>query len=170
MKKMKRASTSVRQSVQQEDAAKLKHQTLLQEYLQLQKEFVSRKRQLQTAKQKRDDLFAQVRFLRRRHRHLLKNQYLKLEHEKDPLVVQPQSSNVPREVLQKKRISSSRKPALGSSYSVSVSNLNGRDEEEGEGVEENRAKRLRVDDTRIWLVDKKRSGKKKILLRDQEPL
>ncbi|KAK4435751.1 hypothetical protein Salat_0738600 [Sesamum alatum] len=73
---MKRASFVLSQShVSGDEAkAKLKYQTLLKEYLELQKEFVSRKRKLQAAKQKKETILAEVRFLRRRRKCLLKTQ------------------------------------------------------------------------------------------------
>ncbi|KAG6387905.1 hypothetical protein SASPL_153100 [Salvia splendens] len=73
---MKRASVNFDQSHSASDEAKdkLKYQTLLREYLDLQKVFVSKKRKLQAAKQKREVVFAEVRFLRRKHKYLLKRQ------------------------------------------------------------------------------------------------
>ncbi|KAL1552532.1 hypothetical protein AAHA92_13316 [Salvia divinorum] len=73
---MKRASVNFGQSHSADGEAKekLKYQTLLREYLELQKVFVSRKRKLQAAKQKRELVLAEVRFLRRKHKYLLKKQ------------------------------------------------------------------------------------------------
>ncbi|XP_073276860.1 uncharacterized protein [Primulina huaijiensis] len=62
--------------------AKLKYQTLVGEFLELQKDFVSRKRKLHASKQKRDTILAEVRFLRRRHIDLLQNQAFNTE---DPI-------------------------------------------------------------------------------------
>ncbi|KAL4285516.1 hypothetical protein GQ457_16G000410 [Hibiscus cannabinus] len=56
--------------VDQETRARLKHQTLLQEFLDLQKEFVSKKKKLQAKNQRRDVLLAEVRFLRQRYNYL----------------------------------------------------------------------------------------------------
>ncbi|KAG8375424.1 hypothetical protein BUALT_Bualt10G0098600 [Buddleja alternifolia] len=70
-KKMKRGCVSSDHSRAVDDA-KLKYQTLLMEYLDLQKEFVSRKRKLQAAKQKRETISAEIRFLRHRRKYLLK--------------------------------------------------------------------------------------------------
>lgn len=74
--KMKRTSVGFDQSRATDGEAKekLKYQTLLKEYLELQKEYVSRKRKLQAAKQKRELCLAEVRFLKRRHKHLSKSQ------------------------------------------------------------------------------------------------
>ncbi|XVF89409.1 hypothetical protein PTKIN_Ptkin19aG0128100 [Pterospermum kingtungense] len=72
---MKRASlNSHRQydSLDEDARAKLKYQNLLQEFLELQKEFVSKKKKLQTVNQKRETLLAEVRFLRQRYRYLSK--------------------------------------------------------------------------------------------------
>ncbi|XWS70507.1 hypothetical protein CRYUN_Cryun03dG0053700 [Craigia yunnanensis] len=57
-------------SVDEEARARLKHQDLLQEFLELQKEFVSKKKKLQTVNQKRETLLAEVRFLRQRYNYL----------------------------------------------------------------------------------------------------
>ncbi|XP_073131935.1 uncharacterized protein [Henckelia pumila] len=59
--------------------AKLKYQTLVGEFLELQKDFVSRKRKLHAAKQKRDGISSEVRFLRRRRNDLLQNQAFNAE-------------------------------------------------------------------------------------------
>ncbi|MBA0810692.1 hypothetical protein Gohar_002659 [Gossypium harknessii] len=64
---MKRVSVN---SVDEGTRARLKHQTLLQEFLQLQKEFVSKKKKLQTVSQRRETLLAEVRFLRQRYSYL----------------------------------------------------------------------------------------------------
>ncbi|KHG12704.1 Autophagy-related 18 [Gossypium arboreum] len=64
---MKRVSVN---SVDEGTRARLKHQTLLQEFLQLQKEFVSKKKKLQTVNQRRETLLAEVRFLRQRYSYL----------------------------------------------------------------------------------------------------
>lgn len=62
--------------------AKLKYQTLVGEFLELQKDFVSRKRKLRAAKQKRETILAEVGFLRRRHNDLLQNQAFNMD---DPI-------------------------------------------------------------------------------------
>lgn len=65
----------------EEAKAKLKYQNLLQDYLELQKEFVSKKRKLQTAELNRENLLSEVRFLRQRRKYLLKLQSPKGEPE-----------------------------------------------------------------------------------------
>lgn len=63
--------------------AKLKYETLVGEFLELQKDFVSRKRKLHAAKQKRETVLAEVRFLRQRRNDLLQNQAFYTE--EDPI-------------------------------------------------------------------------------------
>ncbi|KVI11721.1 uncharacterized protein LOC112507869 [Cynara cardunculus var. scolymus] len=53
--------------------ARFRHQTLVQDYLQLQKETETARTKLEAMKLKKLTLQAQVRFLRRRHKFLLKN-------------------------------------------------------------------------------------------------
>ncbi|KAL9442869.1 hypothetical protein AB3S75_016266 [Citrus x aurantiifolia] len=69
---MKRVAANSKKShfVWEEASAKFKQQRLLEDYLEVQKEFVCKKKKLQIAKQKREILLAEVRFLRRRHKHL----------------------------------------------------------------------------------------------------
>lgn len=59
--------------VSYEDArARFKHQTLLQDYLELEQETEAARNKLEAMKQKKQTLEAEVRFLRRRHKFLLK--------------------------------------------------------------------------------------------------
>lgn len=53
--------------------ARFKHQTLLQDYLELQQETEAARKKLETMRQKKQTLEAEVRFLRRRHKYLLKH-------------------------------------------------------------------------------------------------
>lgn len=71
---MKRASID---NNEQEAKMQSKYQNLLQDYLELQKEFVSKKKKFKSAIEKRDTLLAEVRFLRRRRKHLLKTKSVK---------------------------------------------------------------------------------------------
>ncbi|XP_043810542.1 uncharacterized protein LOC110612406 isoform X2 [Manihot esculenta] len=57
---MLKHKTSQSQSTE-EDKFKLKHQSLLQDFLEFQKEFVSKKKKLQMTKQKRDILSTEIR-------------------------------------------------------------------------------------------------------------
>lgn len=94
---MRRVSINSLQSSPEEARIRQRHQCLLQDYLELQKEFVSKKKKLQTAKRKRETLFTEVRFLRRRQEYLVKLQSSKPETEH----VQHQNSNVQREMSAK---------------------------------------------------------------------
>ncbi|KAK7260958.1 hypothetical protein RIF29_27261 [Crotalaria pallida] len=73
---MKRGSLNSRQfrdSLQNSKIA-LRYNALLEDYLDLQKEFVSKKKKLQMEQQKREMLLHEVRFLRQRHSDLMKSQ------------------------------------------------------------------------------------------------
>ncbi|KDP33504.1 hypothetical protein JCGZ_07075 [Jatropha curcas] len=76
-------------SIDEEARFRLKHRSLLQEFLELQKEFVSKKKKLQITKQKRDILSAEVEFLRHRCEYLMDIQS-HLQPEQD--LVAPQNS------------------------------------------------------------------------------
>ncbi|KAI4316410.1 hypothetical protein L6164_024391 [Bauhinia variegata] len=56
-----------------------KYQSLLEDYLELQKDHVSNKKKLQTSKEKREILLDELRFLRHRHQYLSKLQFSKDE-------------------------------------------------------------------------------------------
>ncbi|KAL3650929.1 hypothetical protein CASFOL_007332 [Castilleja foliolosa] len=86
-KKAKRGSVNFSQFNKFDDEAKskLKYQTLLEEHLELQKEFVSRKKKLQAAKEKKETILAEVRFLRRRLKSLSKSRVPKLDLERNVL-------------------------------------------------------------------------------------
>ncbi|XP_068310805.1 uncharacterized protein [Pyrus communis] len=97
---MKRAAGNSKQSqpTDEETRMKFRHESLLQDYLERQKEFVSKKKKLQAAKQKRDILLAETRFLRRRHSYLLKIKSAETERE-----ARHQNSDVQPKKLAKKR-------------------------------------------------------------------
>ncbi|OAY27497.1 hypothetical protein MANES_16G130300v8 [Manihot esculenta] len=78
-----------------EASFKLKQQNLLQDFLGLQKDFVSKKRKLQMTKQKRDILLAEVRFLRQRHKYLMAMQWHNLQQAQEP--IPPQNSSMQTE-------------------------------------------------------------------------
>ncbi|OIS97156.1 PREDICTED: uncharacterized protein LOC109234460 isoform X2 [Nicotiana attenuata] len=69
--------------VEEEAKAKLKQKHLLNEFLELQKEFVSKKRKLQAAKQRRDIILGEILFLKQRRRYLLKSQSSNVDSERD---------------------------------------------------------------------------------------
>ncbi|KAD6794976.1 hypothetical protein E3N88_05872 [Mikania micrantha] len=72
-KKMKGVAFDSSSHVSYEDIrARFKHQTLLQDYLELQQETEAARNKLEAMKQKKHTLEAEVRFLRRRHRFLMK--------------------------------------------------------------------------------------------------
>ncbi|XP_019447589.1 PREDICTED: uncharacterized protein LOC109350750 isoform X2 [Lupinus angustifolius] len=62
----------------------LKYNALLEDYLDLQKEYVSKKKKIEAEKQKREVLLDEVRFLRQRHLYLMKSQCAKVEPELGP--------------------------------------------------------------------------------------
>ncbi|QCD99217.1 hypothetical protein DEO72_LG7g498 [Vigna unguiculata] len=64
MKKGRQASYSI-----EDEKNNLKYNFLLEDYLQIQKEYVSKKRKLQAEKRKRDKLVQEVRFLRQKYKH-----------------------------------------------------------------------------------------------------
>ncbi|XP_077240752.1 uncharacterized protein LOC143881530 [Tasmannia lanceolata] len=90
LKNMKRVSMSSYPSypVNEEVKNRLKHQSLMQDFNVLQKETVAKKKQLQREKQKKLNLLAEVRFLRRRFKYLLKNPSQKISSQH---LVQPQT-------------------------------------------------------------------------------
>ncbi|OMO61546.1 hypothetical protein CCACVL1_23418 [Corchorus capsularis] len=99
---MKRASINSRQqynSVDEEAKARLKHQNLLQEFLELQKEFVGKKKKLQAVKQKRETLLAEVQFLRQRYSYLSMIRSQEYEVEQD--LVQSQNPYMQTQMLAK---------------------------------------------------------------------
>ncbi|XP_057753317.1 uncharacterized protein LOC130972973 [Arachis stenosperma] len=76
MKKMKGVVVpmeSSRYDVFQDQRTRLRHQSLLQDYEDLQKDTEAMKRKLEATKQKKLILSAEVRFLRKRYKYLLKN-------------------------------------------------------------------------------------------------
>lgn len=126
---MKRASLDFHQShtVDEEAKAKLKHQRLANEFLELQKEFVLKKRKLKAAKQKRDTFFSEVRFLRRRQKYLYK---IKHSNKGKDLLLFP-NSDEEIDVSEGERNLSVYEAAPGKSDSVLVSNSHMKSEEDG---------------------------------------
>ncbi|XP_004291967.1 PREDICTED: uncharacterized protein LOC101300978 [Fragaria vesca subsp. vesca] len=142
-----------------DDQAKLqlRHQTLLQDHLHLQKEVVTKKKKLQAAKQKRDILLAEIRFLRRRQRHLLKLKSAETE----PQVVQHETSNTKLKKFSRKR-NNDASEAVPSKHSQVVV------KEEGEQLV---WEPLRVEKkSRTRLINDKRIGKRKIDVQDEVAL
>ncbi|KAK9280177.1 hypothetical protein L1049_013864 [Liquidambar formosana] len=170
---MKRVSVDSHQScrVDEEARVRMKHQSLLQDYLELQKDFVSKKRKLQIAKQKRETILAEVRFLRRRQTYLLKIKSAKLEPEQD--ILQQKKSDIQRKMHIKERKYSAREAALKNLPPVLDSEviLDGGEEEEGGRKEQEVWEPQRVEKKpKNCLINDKRVGKKKISWQDQVAL
>ncbi|XP_059311646.1 uncharacterized protein LOC132063206 [Lycium ferocissimum] len=68
---------------EEESKVKLKQKNMLNELLELQKDFVSKKRKLQAAKQRRDNILGEIIFLKQRHRYLLKMQSSNVDTERN---------------------------------------------------------------------------------------
>ncbi|KAM7477135.1 hypothetical protein LguiB_024378 [Lonicera macranthoides] len=81
--------------------ARFKHQTLMQEYQELHKETEATKGKLEIVKHKKLTLLAEVRFLRRRYKYLLKNKNTNPPQEREP---------VPQQNLETKRKSKVKGP------------------------------------------------------------
>ncbi|XP_010670819.2 uncharacterized protein LOC104887776 [Beta vulgaris subsp. vulgaris] len=79
-----------RRSSSVDDVVKIreKHQSLLQDYLVLQKECVSKRRKLKEAKEKKETLLDEIRFLKRRRNLLVKMQSQNAEQPQDNIYSQ----------------------------------------------------------------------------------
>ncbi|KAL2472399.1 Uncharacterized protein Adt_40535 [Abeliophyllum distichum] len=126
---MKRTSVDFQHShnVDEESKAKLKYQTLANEYLELQKEFVSKKRKLKGAKQRRDKFFAEVRFLRRRHKYLCRIK----DSNKEKDLLHLQNSDKEINAVEGERNRSAYDAAAGNSDAILVSNSHMKSEDDG---------------------------------------
>ncbi|KAJ0090775.1 hypothetical protein Patl1_12594 [Pistacia atlantica] len=155
--------------VDEEAGARFKQQRLLQEYLEVQKEFVSKKKKLKIAKQKREILLAEVRFLRQRHNHL-KKQSPELETEENP--VGPLNSHSQSKLLAENRSFGVSENVVKNSPPILNLNQNLGDEDCYRGrKEEVVLDPLRVEEKRKnWMINEKRIGKKKISWQDQVAL
>lgn len=152
---MKRASV-IFQEFNVGDEAKLKHQTLSREYLELQKDFVSKKRKLRTAMQKRDNLVAIVKFLRQKRRYLLNCQPMATELESN--LVDSQNVDRERSIL-----------AEDSKHTTKETSVGCEGKEERKGLEKHEVREVTRAQKipRKYVIDDKRLGKKKISWRDQ---
>ncbi|KAL2897585.1 Importin subunit alpha-7 [Bienertia sinuspersici] len=110
-----------RRSSSADEATKIreKHQSLLQDYLILQKECVSKKRKLKEAKERKEILLDEIRFLKHRRNLLLKMQAQDSERQQG--AIQSQKAHVKYEVGPSVRYASTieptfenSRPALGS--------------------------------------------------------
>ncbi|XVE53523.1 hypothetical protein DITRI_Ditri03aG0009900 [Diplodiscus trichospermus] len=167
---MKRGSLNSRRrqynSVNEEAMARLKHQNLLLEFLELQKEFVSKKKKLQTVNQKRETLLAEVRFLRQRYSYLS--------------MIKSQECELLQDSVQSKNPSFGSKTAKNYGINeaverrqISLPDLdpNVVHEEGGRRSQADVKPPLRKEKKpKNCLINGKRSGKKKISWQDQVPL
>ncbi|XP_022729399.1 uncharacterized protein LOC111284754 [Durio zibethinus] len=164
---MKRASlNSHRQynnSVDEEARARLKHQNLLQEFLELQKEFVSKKKKLQTVNQKRETLLAEVRFLRKRYSYLsmIKSQEYELQQD----CVQSQNPYLQSKMAKNYGINEALERRLCSLPDLDP-NL-AHEEEGGRGQVDFQAPLRKEKKPKNCLLNGNRVGKKKISWQDQ---
>ncbi|KAB1204707.1 hypothetical protein CJ030_MR8G012779 [Morella rubra] len=167
---MKRAFMDSRQSrpIDEKARVQFKYQGLLQDYLDLQKEFVSKKKRLQAAKRRRENLLAEVRFLRQRQKYFLNLQPPKGE----PEFAQQRTSDICNPLL-----------ACEKSYNVNEAVLNHRspvldmklisndEEQDSDRKEHIVGEPLRVKQKpKNYFIDSKRVGKKKISFQDQVAL
>ncbi|XP_061353183.1 uncharacterized protein LOC133297961 [Gastrolobium bilobum] len=103
MKKMKGVVSmeSLPFPVYEDQRTRLRHQSLLQDYEDLQKETNAMRMRLQAAKQKKLLLSAEVRFLRQRYRYLIKNPSPKPQPKQD--ISQPRKLNIQAAIISKGR-------------------------------------------------------------------
>ncbi|KAI4335538.1 hypothetical protein L6164_014176 [Bauhinia variegata] len=98
MKKMK-GIVSMEYAVYEDQRTRYRHQTLLQDYEELQKETEAVRRKLQAVKQKKSVLSAEVRFLRQRYGYLMKNPSSKPQLKQDapkPQKLEIQAPTIPK--------------------------------------------------------------------------
>ncbi|GMJ07771.1 INO80-BINDING PROTEIN 2B [Hibiscus trionum] len=152
--------------VDEETRARLKHQTLLQEFLDLQKEFVSMKKKLPMMNQKRDALLAEVRFLRRRYSYLsmIKSQ----EYEEQQDSIQSQNPNLQRKLAKPKSLvineAGGRGPSSLPDIDLNVVHEEGSGRNQGQG--DVQAPLRKKKKPKNCLINGKRVEKKKISWQD----
>ncbi|KAM3379333.1 putative protein isoform X1 [Capsicum galapagoense] len=108
---------------EEESKGKVKQKNLLKELLELQKDCVSKKRKLQAAKLRRDNILGEVLFLKQRLRYLLKSQSSSVESERNISHLKKHfdaESEVPKE----ERTNSSYDAAVETTLPAFTSNLN----------------------------------------------
>ncbi|KAI9192268.1 hypothetical protein LWI28_020267 [Acer negundo] len=162
MKKMKRVAAN---SHHAEASARSKKQRLLEDYLELQKDFVSKKKKLQIAKQKKEILLAEVWFLRRKHKSF-RIQSEDHEHEQD--LVGTKKTYARSKLLPKNRSDSVLKsPSPAPDFNPVL----GSEEQDIRKQEEDNMNPTRVEKKpKNCLFNKKRVGKKKTSWQDPEGL
>lgn len=163
---MKRISFNSHQSPSFDEEARIRqrHQSLLQDYLDLQKEFVSKKRKLKDANMKRDILLAEVRFLRLREAYLLKMQSLETEIDQ-----KHRNFNVQAELSAKERIVHSANNEAVVNFKTGVSDTKQISEriERKELITEAIIRIPTKKPKNCLILNGKRGGKKKISVQDQ---
>ncbi|KAK8602612.1 hypothetical protein V6N12_052417 [Hibiscus sabdariffa] len=150
--------------VDEETRARLKHQALLQEFLDLQKEFVSKKKKLPVMNQKRDALLAEVRFLRRRYNCLSMIKSLEYEHQQNS--VQSQNPNLQSNMAKPNSLvineAGERGPSSFPDIDLNVIHEEGSGRNQGDVQAPLRKKKK----PKNCLINGKRVGKKKITWQD----
>ncbi|KAL5558240.1 hypothetical protein UlMin_034451 [Ulmus minor] len=152
-------------SIDEETQMKLRHQIDLQDYLELEKEVVSKEKRLQTVKQNRDTLLAEISFLRRRHGYLLKTQSAEMERE----IVKHPKSDLQLKVYGSKRKFNVNEAVQNNSAPVLDTKTNWKSlEDEQEMRRETCQKPVRLPKKpKNFLMNGKKVGKKKISVPDQ---
>ncbi|KAG5063892.1 hypothetical protein AAZX31_02G191000 [Glycine max] len=110
--------------VYQDQRARLRHQSLLQDYEDLHKETEAMRRKLQATKQKKFMLEDEVRFLRQRYNYLLKHPILKPQPKQQ--VVKPQKLKIQAPIISKGKNYNKKEPNLRPHHPASHLNSNGR--------------------------------------------
>ncbi|KAH1067261.1 hypothetical protein J1N35_032248 [Gossypium stocksii] len=171
---MKRASRNRQynnNSVDEEARARLKHQSLLQEFLELQKEFVSKKKKLETVNQMRGSLLNEVRydiyflnlFLRQRYSYLSMVKSREYGLEKDS--VQSQNSYLQTKMVKNFGINVSVERRLNSLPDLDPNVVH--EEGSGRSQVDVQAVSRKGKKSQNRLMNGKRVGKKKISWQDQ---
>ncbi|XP_039017973.1 uncharacterized protein LOC120149143 isoform X2 [Hibiscus syriacus] len=152
-------------SVDEEARARRKHQNLLHEFLELQKEFVSMKNKLETVNQMQGTLLNEVRFLRQRYNYLsmIKSQENELQEDS----VQSQNRYLQSKMAKKHGVKESieRRPS-----SLPDSHPNVHEEEGGRSHVGVQAAARKGKKPKLRLINGKRVGKRKFSWRDQVAL
>ncbi|KAK5830272.1 hypothetical protein F383_05308 [Gossypium arboreum] len=163
---MKRASRNRQynnNSVDEEAKARLKHQSLLQEFLELQKEFVSMKKKLETVNQMRGSLLNEVRFLRQRYSYLSMVKSREYGLQKDS--VQSQNSYLQNKMVKNFGINVSVERRLNSLPDLDPNVIH--EEGSGRSQVDVQAVSRKGKKSQNRLMNGKRVGKKKISWQDQ---
>ncbi|KAE8732551.1 putative Pentatricopeptide repeat-containing protein [Hibiscus syriacus] len=168
---MKRDSRNSRRqynnnSVDEEAMSRRKHQNLLQEFLDLQKEFVSKKNKLEMVNQMQGTLLNEVRFLRQRYNYLsmIKSQEYELQQD----FVQSQYPYLQSKMAKKHGVNESieRRPSFFPDSCPNVVHV----EEGGRSHVDVQAALRKGKKPKKRLINGKRVGKRKISWQDEVAL